>query len=88
MSDLASLIRLNVGVASVSLGYCFYEAKNIKIVDLLGPSNPINLRVAAAAAAASSAFVGLSVLERTEPRALRLCSLGRDWCASCLIWLR
>ncbi len=66
---MSSLVQVNIGVAAVSIAYCFHEAKKLQAFSsLVSPSmmlnQPANLRLAVAAAGGSSLFIGLSLLEQ------------------------
>jgi hypothetical protein len=69
MVAMSSLVQVNIGVAAVSIAYCFYEAKKLQVFSsLVSPSTmlnqPANLRLAVAVAGGSTLFLGLSLLER------------------------
>jgi hypothetical protein len=69
MVAMSSLIQVNIGVAAVSIAYCFNEAKKLQnFSSLVSPSTmlnqPANLRLAVVAAGGSTLFVGLSLLEQ------------------------
>ncbi len=69
MVAMSSLVQVNIGVAAVSIAYCFREAKKLQILSsLVSPSTllnqPANLRLAVAAAGGSTLFLGLSLLEQ------------------------
>lgn len=69
MVAMSSLVQANIGVAAVSIAYCFHEAKKLQVFSsLVSPSmmvnQPANLRLAVAAAGGSTLFLGLSLLEQ------------------------
>ena len=69
MVAMSSLVQVNIGVAAVSIAYCFHEAKKLQVFgSLVSPSTivnqPANIRLAVAAAGGSTLFLGLSLLEQ------------------------
>ena len=69
MTNMGSLVQVNIGVAAVSIAYCLNEARKVQLFSsVISPASllnqPANLRIALAAAGSSSIFLGLSLLER------------------------